>query len=125
MPSIAKWETYKGKKYLFVNSANGKEQDMLAALEAAKQEILKLPRGSALLMLMDMSNTVPAASVNTKGRELTAAAKAHGIPECPTAIVGFSGVQRSITQMFISLRMVQNLRLFNHLEEAKDWLVTQ
>lgn len=125
MASYAKWETYKGKKYLFVNSANGQEADMLAALEAAKQEILKLPQGSSLLILMDMSNTVPAASVNNKGRELTKAAKDHGIPDSPTAIVGFSGVQKNITQMFISLRVVNNLRLFDKLEEARDWLIAQ
>jgi len=119
------WETFKGKRYLFVNSANGLEQDMLAALEAAKQEMLKLPPGASLLILMDMSHTSPAASVNAKGRELTAAAKAHGIPDCPTAMVGFSGVQKGITQMFISLRVVRNLRLFDHLDEAKEWLVAQ
>jgi len=71
---------------------------------------------------MDMSKTTPYPSVNAKGRELVEVAKAQGIPDYPTAIVGFSAVQKTIAQMFVSIQRNTNLYLAGTREEAKEWL---
>jgi hypothetical protein len=118
-----RWITEGSQRLLLVDCAGKKEPDMLAAMDEYQQELLSLPPNTKLLVLMDMSRTAPYPSVNAKGREMTAAAKARGIPDYPTAIVGFTSVQKGIAQMFITLQRNSNLHLADTLEAGKAWLL--
>jgi hypothetical protein len=70
-----------------------------------------------------MSNTRSSAAVTERGKRMTEAARAKGIPDSPTALVGLAGFQRAIVQAMQFFR--GDIRMVESVEAGKDWLVEQ
>jgi hypothetical protein len=114
---------YKQREIVVVDCANQDVNVMLAAMDEMLQVVMARPRGEKVLVLLDMRNTPTSMAVSTKGREIIDVARRNGIGDMPTAIVGFTGAQKVITQMFASLRSPDTLYVAETIEAAKDWLI--
>jgi hypothetical protein len=119
MAKYAQFITYKGKRILFVNAAGLPEAECLVAFEEMKQALLK--EGKGVLVLVDMSGMekMTTAVVN-KAKEATAATKAIGIKDKPNAVVGLSGLQRAVAQLF-----GRGINFVDTVEEGKERLVKE
>jgi len=119
MAKYAQFITYKGKRILFVNAAGLPEAECLEAFEEMKQALLK--EGKGVLVLVDMSGMekMTTAVVN-KVKEATAATKAIGIKDKPNAVVGLSGLQKAVAQLF-----GRGINFVDTVEEGKERLVRE
>jgi len=108
---------------VLVSCANQGVEVMLAAMDEMLQVVLTRPRGEKVLILLDMRNTPTSMAVSNKGREIVEIAQQNGVGDMPTAIVGFTGAQKIITQMFATVRSPDTLFVADTLEAAQAWLV--
>jgi hypothetical protein len=118
MAKYAQFITYKGKRMLFVNAAGLPEAECLVAFEELKQALIK--EGKGVLVLVDMSNTTMTQKITNKAKEATAATTAMGIKDKPNAVVGLTGLQKAVAQLF-----GRGLHFSNSIEEAREWLVQE
>jgi len=112
------WVTHKGKRILFVNCARSGEAEILAAFEEMKQELLKERTGP--MVLIDISDIDMTTALIGKAKELTAATKDAGIKDGPNAIVGLTGLQKAVAQLF-----GRGVHFADSVGEAKEWLVRE
>jgi hypothetical protein len=98
MGKYAQVITHKGKRILHVNAAGLPEAECLAAVEEMKQAILK--EASGIMVLVDMSRLEMTTAIVNKTKEASAATKAAGIPDRPNAVVGLTGLQKAVAQLF-------------------------
>jgi hypothetical protein len=112
------WVTHKGKRILFVNCARLGEAEILASFEEMKQELLKERTGP--MVLIDISDIDMTTALIGKAKELTAATKDAGIKDGPNAIVGLTGLQKAVAQLF-----GRGVHFADSVGEAKEWLVKQ
>jgi len=54
-----------------------------------------------------------------KAKEAVAATKAIGIKDKPNAVVGLTGLQKAVAQLFAS----KEIHFADTVEQAKEWLV--
>ena len=118
MGKYAHFITHKGKRILFVNAAGLPEAECLVAFEEMKQALIK--EGKGVLVLVDMSNITMTQKITNKAKEATAATTAIGIKDKPNAVVGLTGLQKAVAQLF-----GRGLHFSNSIDEAKDWLVRE
>jgi hypothetical protein len=118
MAKYAQFITHKGKRILFVNAAGLPEAECLIAFEEMKQALLK--EGKGVLVLVDMSNTTMTTNTTNKAKEVTAATKAAGIKDKPSAAVGLTGLQKAVAQLF-----ARGTHWTDSIENAKEWLVKE
>jgi hypothetical protein len=118
MAKYAQFITYKGKRMLFVNAAGLPEAECLVAFEELKQALIK--EGKGVLVLVDMSKTTMTQKITNKAKEATAATTAVGIKDKPNAVVGLTGLQKAVAQLF-----GRGLHFSNSIEEAREWLVQE
>jgi hypothetical protein len=118
MGKYAQWITHKGKRILFVNGAGLSEAECLIAFEEMKQAILK--EGTGVLVLVDVSHMQMTKALVNKAKEAAAAAKAVGIKDKPNAVVGLTGLQKAVAQLF-----GREIHFANTVDEAKEWLVKE
>jgi hypothetical protein len=118
MGKYAQWITHKGKRILFVNGAGLSEAECLIAFEEMKQALLK--EGTGVLVLVDVSRLAMTRALVDKAKEATAATKAVGIKDKPNAVVGLTGVQKAVAQLF-----GREIHFADSVEEAKEWLVKE
>jgi hypothetical protein len=118
MAKYAQWITHKGKRILFVNGAGLSEAECLIAFEEMKQAILK--EGVGVLVLVDMTHLKMTKAVVDKAKEATAATKAVGIKDKPNAVVGLTGLQKAVAQLF-----GRENHFADTIDEAKEWLVKE
>jgi hypothetical protein len=118
MGKYAQWITHKGKRILFVNGAGLSEAECLIAFEEMKQAILK--EGTGVLVLVDVSHLKMTTAVIDKAKEATAATKAAGIKDKPNAVVGLTGIQKAVAQLF-----ARENHCADTVDEAKEWLVKE
>ena len=112
------WVTHKGKRILFVNCARLSEAEILASFEEMKQELLKERTGP--MVLIDISGIDMTTALIGKAKELTAATKDAGIKDGPNAIVGLTGLQKAVAQLF-----GRGVHFADSVGEAKEWLVKE
>jgi hypothetical protein len=112
------WVTHKGKRILFVNCARLGEAEILASFEEMKQELLKERTGP--MVLIDISDIDMTTALIGKAKELTAATKDAGIKDGPNAIVGLTGLQKAVAQLF-----GRGVHFADSVGEAKEWLLKQ
>jgi hypothetical protein len=112
------WTTHKGKRILFLNAKGLSETEYMAAMDEMKQELLKEQAGT--LVLVDATKTEMTTLTTNKGKEVAAATKAKGIPDRPSVVVGLSGLQRAVAQLF-----GRGIHFSSTIEEAKEWLVKE
>jgi hypothetical protein len=118
MGKYAQWITHKGKRILFVNGAGLSEAECLIAFEEMKQALLK--EGTGVLVLVDVSHLGMTRALVNKAKEATEATKAVGIKDKPNAVVGLTGVQKAVAQLF-----GREIHFADSVEEAKEWLVKE
>jgi hypothetical protein len=112
------WVTHQGKRILFVNCARLGEAEILASFEEMKQELLKERTGP--MVLIDISDIDMTTALIGKAKELTAATKDAGIKDGPNAIVGLTGLQKAVAQLF-----GRGVHFADSVGEAKEWLVKE
>ena len=118
MGKYVKWIDHKGKRILFLNAAGLREAEYIVAQEELKQEILKA-RGSAPV-LVDATKTEMTTRTTEKAKELASSTRSAGIPDAPSALVGLTGLQRSVAQLF-----GRGVYFADSIDKAKDWLVKE
>ena len=118
MGKYVQWTTHKGKKILFLNANGLREAEYMVAQEELKQELLKA-RISALV-LVDATGTEMTTKTTNKAKEVAAATKAEGIEDGPSVVVGLTGLQKAVAQLF-----GRGIHFSSTIEEAKEWLVKE
>jgi hypothetical protein len=118
MGKYVQWITHKNKKILFLNANGLREAEYMVAQEELKQELLKA-RISALV-LVDATGTEMTTKTTNKAKEVAAATKAEGIVDGPSVVVGLTGLQKAVAQLF-----GRGIHFSNTLEEAREWLVKE
>jgi hypothetical protein len=72
---------------------------------------------------MDVSDTRVTKAVTDRGKQMMQTAKAKGVPDSPTVLVGLSGAQKAIV---LALQIVRpDLHVAANMEDARDWVVKQ
>jgi hypothetical protein len=118
MAKYTEFITHKGKRVLSVNAGGLPEAEVILAFEEMKQAVLK--EGTGVLVLVDMSNNTMTQAITNKAKEAAAAIKAAGIKDKPNAVVGLTGLQKAVAQLF-----GRSLHCADTVEEAKEWLVKE
>lgn len=118
MGKYVQYITYKGRRILFTNAAGLAEAECLVALEEMKQALIK--EGEGTPTLADLTGLRNTKALIDKAREADAAVKATGVKYRPSAVVGLSGLQKAVAQMF-----GKGVHYADTVEEAKEWLVKE
>ena len=121
MPKFIQYIEHKGHEIMFLDCHGRTPEEVVEAMDEMVKAVVVRSRATRDLVLMDMSSTDAAQLITDKGKEITKATK--GLPTLPTAIVGFTGMQKAIGQTFTIFRKPDTLYFADTLEEAKDWLV--
>jgi len=112
------WVNHKNKKILFLNANGLREAEYMVAQEELKQELLKARTDA--LVLVDATGTEMTPKTTNKAKEVAAATKAENIPDGPSVVVGLTGLQKAVAQLF-----GRGIHFSSTIEEAKDWLVKE
>jgi hypothetical protein len=124
MGKYTQWIEYKNHKILFSNFAGiHDEAEYIRAFDEMEQEVIQHSKGHQVLVLTDVTNTVLTQAVNERSKKMTAAARAAGVPDSPTAMVGLAGFQKAVVQALQFFR--HDIYIASDLEDGKDWLVKQ
>jgi hypothetical protein len=118
MSRHVEWITHKGVRILFLNGKGLTEAENLAAQDELLQELLK--DRSSPPVLVDLSNTTMTPKTSSKSKEVAAATKAAGLPDGPAAVVGLTGLQKAVAQLF-----GRRARFFDGIDQAREWLVKE
>ncbi len=124
MGKYAQWMVYEGKRILFADySGLRDEQAYLRAFDETERELLQQPRGRMVPTLLDVTGSILSPAITERAKQMTEAAKAKGIPDSPTAIVGMSGFQKAVVLAMQYFR--RDIHIAGSIEDAKEWLVAQ
>jgi hypothetical protein len=108
-----------GRDILFLNFAGSNTNDVLCTIDEAKQVIGVQPEGS-LLTLTDVTNARFNEAVTEQMKEFTA----HNKPFVKAAaIIGISGIKKIIFEA-VMMFSKRKIHIFENVNEAKEWLVT-
>ena len=118
MGKYVQWTTHKGKRILFLNAKGLREAEYMLAMEEMRQELLRERDG--VLVLVDATGTEMTTKTTNKAKEVAAATKAKGIPDKPSVVVGLTGLQRAVAQLF-----GRGIHFSSTIEEAREWLVKE
>jgi hypothetical protein len=124
MTTRYQWIQHKGKRILFIDASNIRDEaEFLNLFEEVEAEIIRQPKGHAILTLFYSPDSVVTKSISDRAKLVFSNAKLNGIPTGPTAWVGSSGFQRAVVtamQFFI-----KEIHIADSIEDAKEWLVAQ
>ncbi len=110
--------TYKDKKILFIDNTGLQEDDVLNNTKEGTKKMVALNRND-ILLLIDMSGVFATAEVDARMREIGKEASTY---INKLAVVGMAkGVKKILITSFAKLTGV-NMKLFEQVEEAKQWL---
>jgi hypothetical protein len=118
MGKYTQWITHKGKRMLLVNGPGLSEAQYIEAMEEMKQEILKDRVGT--LVLVNVSGIEMTKAVINKSKEVVNATKEAGIPDKANVVVGLTGLQRAVAQLF-----GRGVHFVDTVEQGKEWLVKE
>ncbi|MDM8001119.1 MAG: hypothetical protein QUS33_14315 [Dehalococcoidia bacterium] len=118
MAKYVQWITHKGKRILFLNAKGLREAEYMVAQEELKQALLKERKST--MVLVDATGTEMTTKTTNKAKEVAAATAAEGIPDGPSVVVGLTGLQRAVAQLF-----GRGVHFASSLDEGKEWLVKQ
>ena len=118
MGKYTQWITHKGKRMLLVNGPGLSEAQYVEAMEEMKQETLKERVGT--LVLVDVSGIEMTKAVINKSKEVVNATNEAGIPDRPNVVVGLTGLQKAVAQLF-----GRGVHFADTIDEAREWLVKE
>ncbi len=110
--------THKGVRILFVNGKGLPEAEYVAAFEELTQEVLKDKSNPPVLI--DLSNTAMTQKTKDAAKGVSAARKAAGLPEAPSAVVGLSKLAKMVASL-----LSPGTRYFDTIDQAKEWLAKE
>lgn len=118
------WIEYKEKRILLAKFAGLRDEETyVEAIADLEREILRQPKGRLVPLALDVTDTRVTKAVSNRGKQLMGTAKANGIPDSPTALIGLSGTQKAIV---MAIQLVRgDIHVVASLDEAKDWLVSR
>lgn len=109
---------HRGKRILLVNGPGLSESQYIEAMEEMKQEILKEKDG--VMVLVNVTGIEMTKAVVSKSKEVDKATKDAGIPLKGNAVVGLTGLQKAVAQLF-----GRGVHFVDTVEQAKEWLVME
>ena len=118
MARYAQWIEHKGRRILFINGPGLNEAQYIEAMEEMKQEILKEKDGA--LVLVNVSGIDMTKAVVDKSKEVVNATKKAGIPDRANVVVGLTGLQKAVAQLF-----GRGVHFVDTVEEGKEVLVKE
>ena len=118
MGKYTQWTTHKQKRMLFVNGPGLSEAQYIEAMEEMKREILKEKDG--VLVLADVTGIEMSKAVINKSKEVVNATKEAGIPDRPNVVVGLTGLQRAVAQLF-----GRGVHFVDTVDQGKEWLAKE
>ncbi len=101
-----------------VNGPGLGEAQYIEAMEEMKQEVLKEKDGA--LVLADVSGIDMTKAVVDKSKEVVNVTKEAGIPNRANVVVGLTGLQRAVAQLF-----GRGVHFVDTVEQGKEWLVKE
>jgi len=116
--TYTEWIEHKGKRILFVNHPGLSEAQYIEAMEEMKQEILKEKAGA--LVLVNVAGIDMTKAVVAKSKEVVNATKKAGIPDRANVVVGLTGLQKAVAQLF-----GRGVHFVDTVEQAKELLVKE
>jgi methanogenic corrinoid protein MtbC1 len=116
--TYTEWIEHKGKRILFVNHPGLSEAQYIEAMEEMKQEILKEKAGA--LVLVNVAGIDMTKAVVDKSKEVVNATKKAGIPDRANVVVGLTGLQKAVAQLF-----GRGVHFVETVEQAKELLVKE
>jgi hypothetical protein len=119
MGKHVQWITYKGRRMLFVNAAGLREAEYIAALEEMKEELRRDHTGPPVLV--DLTRWEMTAATINKAKDVSAALKKEGVPFGPNALVGMTGLQKSVAELSVR----HGVYYAANIDEAKEWLAKE
>jgi hypothetical protein len=116
----SEWIEHKGKKIFYQNFSKQffNSTVVKAELGEVQQVVLSQPLGS-VLVLSDFRDTNVGSDLLSAMNAASAATKAH---VRKTAVLGVTGMKRKLADLLTAITG-QQLKYFDNLEAAKDWLV--
>ena len=118
MTTYAQWIEHKGKRILFIDGPGLSEAQYIEAMEEMKQEVLKEKNGA--LVLVNVSGIDMTKAVVDKSKEVVNATKKAGIPDRANVVVGLTGLQKAVAQLF-----GRGVRFVDTVEEGKEVLIRE
>lgn len=118
MGKYTEWIEHKGKRILLVDHPGLSEAQYVEAMEEMKQEILKEKAGA--LVLVNVAGIEMTKAVVDKSKEVVNATKKAGIPDRPNVVVGLTGLQKAVAQLF-----GRGVHFLDTVEQAKEFLVKE
>ena len=95
----------------------------MKAIDEFEAEVLSQPKGHQMRVLVDVTDSVLTPGITERNKAVEQKARASGIPDSPTALVGLSGFKMAVVQALSFFR--PDLYIADNVETAKDWLVEQ
>lgn len=117
--------SHQGREIIFLNCAGREEADILRGFDAMLDTVIGSSVPTKALVLVDMSNTFSSMAVSKKGRDIAERGKQAGLPDLPTAIVGFRGIQKTVVRAFVAFRKEDTLYVADSQEDALNWLISK
>lgn len=114
----SEWIQHKGRRILFSNLTHLTLDELRAEIKASDELILREAKNS-VLYLADLAGTLGSPAVIDIFSKSGALTKSY---VRRTAVIGVSGVRKTLVDIVIKLTGVQ-VMVFGSLEEAKDGLV--
>jgi len=118
MTRYAQWIEHKGKRILFIDGPGLSEAQYIEAMEEMKQEVLRERNGA--LVLVNVSGIDMTKAVVDKSKEVVNATKKAGIPDRANVVVGLTGLQKAVAQLF-----GRGVRFVDTVEEGKEVLIRE
>ena len=118
MTRYAQWIEHKGKRILFIDGPGLGEAQYIEAMEEMKQEVLKEKNGA--LVLVNVSGIDMTKAAVDKSKEVVNATKKAGIPDRANVVVGLTGLQKAVAQLF-----GRGVRFVDTVEEGKEVLIRE
>ncbi len=117
MAERIQWTEYKGKKILISNFSNYNEEEYIRGTEEMEKVLLKEPRGSRPLLIVDVTNSHMSKASSDRGKKTVELLTEADIIT-KTAMVGIVGIKKIIAQA-----ISRDVYFAKDMESAKEWLV--
>jgi hypothetical protein len=124
MGQYVNWIEYKGKRIMVVTYAGLHDEEVyLRAVDEFEAETLAQPAGHQFRVIVDVRDSALTQRITQRNKEVMNKSKEHGIPDCPTALVGLTGLKLAVVQALQFFR--PDLHVAESFDAAKEWLVSQ
>ena len=112
------WIEHKGQKILFIDLKGAAKEEMVHTVEAQKKMIDQSPE--PVLLLNDFRDTIATEQYMERAKKY---GKEQKDKIKKTALLGITGMKKVLVLAYIQFSGNTNTKIFNDIEEAKEYLV--